>query len=434
MQSVYLVSMGCFKNLVDTERMAGCLSERGLEISSSPDDADICVINTCGFIEDAVKENIEVLLDAAGSRSQGGFSKVIAVGCLVSRYGADVLAHDMPEIDAWIMPEDYAALAEAVDASGRITADRRPRRVRTPESQRHVRYLKITEGCSNRCTYCTIPSIRGDARSLSVSDVVAEAELLIKDGAKEICLVGQDLTSYGEVRTSSLLELLDALEPSLPSDVWVRMLYLHPRGVTRQLIERAASSARILPYLDIPIQHASENVLASMNRSMSRDDLLNVFKTARDVRDDFALRTTVMLGFPGESREDFVSLMKFLDEVQFDRVGAFAFSPEEGTPAAEMPHQVPKRTKQRRLARLMERQEMISASRNEMFVGRTLDVIVDSLDDGAVIGRSFRAAPEVDGVVEIDVCGAEVRPGDIVRAEITDAFEHDMAARMVNGA
>lgn len=430
MPSVHFVSMGCFKNLVDTERMAGRLAELGFDVADQQDSADICVINTCGFIEDAVKENISVLLDAAEMKSNGSFKRVVAAGCLVSRYGIDALARDMPEIDSWVMPEDLDALADAVGVRTRpkgCTA----RRARLSGCPAHVRYLKITEGCSNRCTYCTIPSIRGDVRSSSVSDAVCEAQALVEDGARELCIVGQDLTAYGGGDPSALIELLDALESSLPRGVWLRMLYLHPKGVTREIIERAASGGMVLPYLDIPIQHASERVLASMGRGMSRSDLLAIFKTAREIREDFALRTTLMVGFPGETRSDVASMIEFLEEVRFDRAGAFVFSPEEGTPAAAMDGQVSKRTKLSRLARLMERQEMISASRSAYFLGRTLDVIIDSCDGGSAEGRSFREAPEVDGVIEIDLDGVRVSPGDVIQVEVADTYEHDMRARAI---
>ncbi|GHV29881.1 ribosomal protein S12 methylthiotransferase RimO [Synergistales bacterium] len=432
--TVYCLSLGCSKNTADSEKMAALLREAGYEIVPEPEDAEVCLINTCGFIEAAVTENISEILEAAELKAKGSIKRIVVVGCLVNRYGEESLRRDIPEVDSWCRTENgqYDAIIRAVTGrGGSIPAC--ARRLALPGSMRHVRYLKISDGCDNRCSYCAIPSIRGSLRSVPIKEIVAEAEDLVSDGAVEICLVAQDLTAYGSDRgrEEGLIELIDALECSLPRDVWLRPLYLQPKGVTRALLERIAAGRQVLPYLDIPIQHASPKILSAMNRPSDADALLDIFLTARKILPDFALRTTCMLGFPGESRKDVAQLMRFLRTARIDRVGAFVFSPEEGTAAADMPEQVPEKTKIARLERLMTAQREISLMRQGSLLWRTLDVVVDDvLPDGTVEGRSFREAPDVDGVIEIQ--GAkDVRAGDRIRARVNGVFEHDMLAEYV---
>ena len=430
--SVCCITLGCFKNHVDSERIAGVLKDSGYEIVATLHEADACVINTCGFLKDAVEENIAVILDAGEARTNGTIEALVVFGCLVNRYGAETLAQNIPEVDAWIRCEDYTALSHALPRKTVPIASMSPKRVPIPNTAMHVRYLKVSEGCSNHCSYCMIPSIRGDTRSLSISFLVEEALSLVREGARELCLVGQDLTAYGADLGdgTDLIGLIDALESSLPHDIWLRLLYLQPMGVERRLLERVANGRQVLPYLDIPIQHASEKLLASMNRHISREALAEIFLTARQIRPDFSLRTTCMVGYPGEDRQDFGGLLRFLDEIRFDRVGAFVFSPEEGSLAATMPQQVTEKTKKRRLERLMSHQETISAERQSLFLGKTLDVLIDSVSkDGYVEGRSFREAPEVDGVIEIETTGGCLRPGDRIRTIVTETYEHDLRAR-----
>ena len=429
--SVYCVSLGCFKNQVDSERIVGALERSGYEIVPTLAEANVCVVNTCGFLREAVEENIAVILDAGEARANGEIASLIVFGCLVNRYGAETLAKDIPEVDAWIRCEDYAGLLCALSHdSGSMPPKRSP----LPSTPTHVRYLKVSEGCSNRCSYCMIPQIRGDVRSTPLSILAREAQSLVEEGARELCLVGQDLTAYGADLGdgTNLIQLIDALESSLPHDIWLRLLYLQPMGVDRALLERVANGRQVLPYLDIPIQHASGKLLTSMNRNISRDALAEIFATARRIRPDFALRTTCMVGYPGEGRADFDELLRFLDEVRFDRMGAFAFSPEEGVPAATMPQQVTARTKQRRLERLMQHQEAISAERQSLFLGKTLDILIDTVSkEGFAEGRSFREAPDVDGTIDVETASGALQPGDRIRAIVTETYEHDMCAREV---
>ncbi|MDR3333177.1 MAG: 30S ribosomal protein S12 methylthiotransferase RimO [Synergistaceae bacterium] len=427
--TAYLLSMGCSKNTVDSERFAGTLRDAGYEIVPGADGAEICLVNTCGFLREAVEENIAAILDIVDLKSSGAVGRIAVVGCLVNRYGE--LGSEIPEVDFWGRCEDYVSLLRSMsreDAAGEVSLNREP----LPGALSHVRYLKISEGCDNRCSYCAIPSIRGGLRSEPISSVVGEANFLVESGAKELCLVGQDLTAYGRDhgKDNALLELLDALESSLPKSVWIRLLYLQPDRVDTRLLERMASGGLVLPYLDMPVQHSSPRVLAAMNRESDREKLMSAFKAARKITPDFALRTTCMVGFPGEKKEDFDDLLRFLEEASLDRVGAFSFSPEEETKAASMPDQTPRRTKLSRLGRLMSLQESISLARGNLFVGREMDVLIDAiLEPGVAEGRSFREAPEVDGVIEIRNTRPDTKPGDSVRVIVTDAFEHDLIAR-----
>ncbi|MDR1019413.1 MAG: 30S ribosomal protein S12 methylthiotransferase RimO [Synergistaceae bacterium] len=429
-KTVFCLTMGCSKNSVDSERITGVLRQAGYDIVPEAAGSDVCLINTCGFIRPAVEENIEGILDMVDLKSSGGTGRVVVAGCLVNRYGANALGKEIPDVDGWTANDDYGAILRAVSGDPARTALDCSRRFSLPGTPKHVRYLKLSEGCDRHCAYCAIPSIRGALRSGAVDEIVSEAVELAADGARELCLVAQDLTAYGRDMgvKDGLLKLLDALEPSLPGDVWLRLLYLQPDGVDKKLLERVASG-RILPYLDIPVQHSSRKVLSLMGRPGSYEALLGKFRLAREINPDFALRTTCMVGFPGEGREDFDGLLRFLDEARLDRVGAFAFSPEEGTPAASMPGQVAPRTKRSRLDKLMELQEGISLSRQELFLGRTLDVMIDEpARDGIAEGRSFREAPEADGLIEIRGARDGLAPGDVIKAVVTEVMEHDMIA------
>jgi ribosomal protein S12 methylthiotransferase len=427
---VFCLSLGCSKNKVDSEKIAGAIASAGYIIADEAEGADVVVINTCGFIREAAEENIAAILDAAGLKSRGNIKRVGVVGCLVARYG-DALKREMPEVDFWAGCEDLETILEALPPIKRkkISGGRKI----LPGSSPHVRYLKISEGCDMTCSFCAIPSIRGPMRSRTIKELAAEASSLAEDGAAEICLVAQDLASYGRDLGGgqNLIALLDALETSLPGGLWLRLTYLQPSGVDKRLLERVASGRLVVPYLDVPIQHSSPKILERMNRGDGRG-LAEIFAAARAIRPDFALRTTCMVGFPGETRGDFSSLLKFLEHIRFDRLGAFVFSPEEGTPAAGFDGQIPNRTKRARLDRLMTLQAEISLSRQELFAGRELDVLVETVNgDGSAEGRSFREAPEVDGVIEFASLPLGVTAGSKIKARITRVFEHDMEAEAV---
>ena len=352
------------------------------------------------------------------------------MGCLVNRYGED-LPSEVPLVDFWARTEDWKFVLEQLKTPG----DDARRRGTLPLSSKYSRYLKISEGCGNCCTYCAIPGIRGPLRSLPVEVIVKEAAQLAEEGARELCVVGQDLTVYGTDTDGRprLIELLDALESSLPHDLWIRLLYLHPSRVDRALLERVAAGRQVLPYLDIPVQHGDPEILAAMNRGIAPETLRGIFRTAREINPDFALRTTCMVGFPGEKKRHSDNLKNFVSEVRFDRMGAFTFFPEEGTVAAALEGQVPERTKNRRLGELMRLQEEISFGRQRCFIGRELKVLVEKIEreEGYAEGRSFREAPEVDGVIEIRNIREDLKEGDIITLRVAEAMPHDMTGEEI---
>jgi len=424
---VFCLTLGCSKNKVDSEFIAGVLSDAGLEIVSDAESADIAIVNTCGFIRSAVSENISEILDLIGMKQEGRLAGIGVVGCMVARYGGE-LKRNMPEVDFWAGCDDIDTIMSSLS----LPTGRAARRARLPDDLPHIRYLKISDGCDNACSYCAIPSIKGPSRSKPIRELVNEASRLVCDGASEICLVAQDLSSYGADigLKDGLISLLDALESSLPGNLWLRLMYVQPSGVDRALLERVANGILVLPYLDIPVQHSVPRILELMNRSRGAEKLLPIFETARAIRPDFALRTTCMVGFPSETRRDFAELLKFIERARPDRMGAFEFSPEEGTPAAKLPGQISSRVKKSRMGRLMSLQEDISLSRQNLFVGRELNVMIDLIsDDGYAEGRSYREAPDVDGIIELSGVPAGASPGDIIKATVTGAFEHDMTAR-----
>ena len=427
---IYILTLGCAKNRVDSECLAGALKAAGHELVPCVEEAQAAIVNTCGFIRPAVEESIEAILDLEELRQSGALEKIGVVGCLVNRYH-EGLTSEIPAVDFWAETEDW----ESVLKSLATPLDGARRRGSLPSAPKFTRYLKITEGCNNRCAYCAIPSIRGPLRSLPIDVIVKEAQQLVEEGARELCVVGQDLTVYGADAGSGkgLIELLDALESSLPYDIWMRLLYLHPTRVTNKLLERVAAGRQIIPYLDIPVQHGDTEILALMNRDIKPGALRSIFRTVREINPDFTLRTTCMVGFPGEKKKHFDNLIEFVKEVRFDRMGAFTFYAEEGTPAASMPGQVSEATKKKRLDTLMRLQEEISYERQQTFVGRELKVLVDRVapEEGFAEGRSFREAPEVDGLIEIRNIRKDIKEGDMINVRITEAMPHDMAGEEV---
>ena len=427
---IYLLTLGCAKNRVDSECLAGALKAAGHELVPEVEQAQAAIVNTCGFIRPAVEESIEAILDLEELRQNGELEKIGVVGCLVNRY-REGLTSEIPSVDFWAETEDW----ESVLKSLATPLDGARRRGSLPSTPKYTRYLKISEGCGNRCAYCAIPSIRGPLRSLPVDVIVKEAQQLVGEGARELCVVGQDLTVYGTDNGSGkgLIELLDALESSLPYDIWIRLLYLHPTRVTNKLLERVAAGRQIIPYLDIPVQHGDPEILAHMNRDIKPGALRSIFRTAREINPDFTLRTTCMVGFPGEKKKHFDNLIDFVKEVRFDRMGAFTFYAEEGTPAECMAGQVSEATKKKRLDMLMRVQEEISFERQQSFVGRELRVLVDRVvaEEGFAEGRSFREAPEVDGLIEIRNIRKDIKEGDMINVKITEAMTHDMAGEEV---
>ncbi len=422
---VYCLSLGCAKNRVDSECLAGELERAGHILVDDVMFADVGIVNTCGFIQPASEESIAAILDLEQLKKEGKLIKIGVVGCLVNRYSDD-LTKEIPSVDFWARSEDWAAVVKSLGGIPEMSRCRSS----LPSSSKFTRYLKISEGCENKCTYCAIPGIRGGLRSLPMDTLIREADQLVKEGAAELCVVGQDLTVYGTdiYGRESLTDLLDELERALPKNIWIRLLYLHPSRITTRLLERVASGRQVLPYLDIPIQHADPEILSAMNRKILPEELASIFNTARSINADFALRTTCMVGFPGEKKRHFDNLLAFISATHFDRMGAFAFYPEEGTEAEKMEGRVSDAVKQKRLKKLMSLQEDISAERQRMFVGKVMDVLVEKVDSEASLaeGRSYREAPEVDGIVEIRSISSKIKEGDIVKVRMTESMPHDM--------
>jgi ribosomal protein S12 methylthiotransferase len=426
--------MGCAKNSVDSEHLMGLLVAAGHTIVNDAKKARAGLINTCGFIQDAVKENVDAILDLELLKERGELEKIVVTGCLVNRYEKE-LREELPSVDLWARAEEWdSVLAFLGEGAGTPEpATNCVPRGRLAENAPWSRYLKVGEGCDTCCSYCAIPLIRGRLRSVPIPRLTEEARALAASGARELCLVGQDLTSYGGdlYGEPSIERLLTALDESLPPDTWIRLLYLHPDRITFEFLDFLFGMKKVLPYLDIPIQHIDDGILSAMNRRPASLHIKNIVRYAREKDPLFALRTTVMAGFPGETDEQFEKLVAFLEEAKIDRVGAFVYSPEEGTKAALMPRQVPDAVKEARRDRLMAAQALLSRERNGLFVGKTLRVLIEEADgEGSAWGRSYRDAPEVDGMVRVEAGGnANNRlfvPGTFVDVKITDAAEYDL--------
>ena len=430
---VGFITLGCDKNTVDTERYLAQLSDYGGEHTSVLGDAEVIIVNTCGFIDAAKQESIDAMLQAARYKADGACRAVVGVGCMVERHKAE-LSEALPEVDVFLGASETGRLVQELTERGIMGGDpvalHPGVRMYTGDLP-HVRYLKISEGCDHGCAFCAIPLMRGWHRSFSLGEVIREAQLLELQGAKEINLVAQDLAHYGrDIRDGNgLPELLDALiaETGIP---WIRMLYLYSTGITPRLLEVVAREPRILPYLDMPMQHASDAVLARMRRPERKRTIRDRVERFRDAVPGVAIRTTCIVGFPGETDADFDELMEFLGEIRFDRVGAFAYSPQEGTRAAEMADDVPDAIKRERLERLTDLQRNITAERYESRVGRVERLLVDRVDAaGNAVGRLPWQADDVDGITILDGAAA---PGEFLDVAVTEVVDdYDFNASIV---
>ena len=421
------ITLGCDKNTVDTERYLAELSDYGGEYTPELDQAEVIIVNTCGFIDAAKKESIDAMVEAARYKSEGACRVVVGVGCMIERHKAELI-EALPEVDLFLGASESGRLAQELAERGIVGSDpiaMHPGvRIYTGDLP-HVRYLKISEGCDHGCAFCAIPLMRGKHRSFSLGEVVREAQLLEMQGAKEINLVAQDLAHYGrDIRDGiGLPELLETLvaETSIP---WIRMLYLYSSGITPRLLEVLARESRILPYLDMPMQHASDAVLARMRRPERKRTIRDRVARFRDAVPGVAIRTTCIVGFPGETEQDFDELLAFLEETQFDRVGAFTYSPQEGTRAAEMTDDVPEPLKRERLEQLTDLQRSITAERYESRIGSVARVLVDRLDEsGQSVGRLPWQADDIDGVTFVD---GMLEPGefaDVAVEEVVDDYD-----------
>ncbi len=445
MESVHLVSLGCPKNTADSELMLGALVRAGFEVTLDPARAQVLLVNTCAFIEPAKKESIDAILEAAEAKRRGHGKRLVVAGCLAQRYGAE-LAEQFPEIDVMVGTGNFLDLPELLRRSEQpelraipyagaahlLPAADAPR-VRAGEW--FSAYLKVSEGCDHRCAFCIIPKIRGRHESRRPEDVVEEARRLAEGGVRELNLIAQDLTAYGRDLSprTSLAALLRQLA-RVEGIRWIRLLYCYPNFVTDELLATIAGEERVVKYIDIPLQHADDAVLRAMRRERSGEALRRLLERVRKAIPDVVLRTSFIVGFPGESEAAFANLMSFVREQQFDRVGVFTYSREENTAAWGMPDQVPARVKRRRRAELMLAQAEISLSKNRGLVGREVEVLVEGSAPGRATrmrGRTAGQAPEIDGMV---LLGGEAAPGDFVRARIERAAAYDLHARITAAA
>ena len=439
MTKIGFISLGCSKNLVDTEVMLYNLHSAGFEITPHEEEAEIIVINTCGFIESAKQESIDNILDCEELKKWGKCRHIIATGCLVERY-RDQIFEELPEVDAILGVGSLSDIAEACQTvmRGEKYSSFRDKETsplggdRIVTTEPHTAYLKVAEGCDNRCTYCAIPMIRGKLRSRPIEDIVKEARDLESMGVKEINLIAQDTTRYGldlygELSLARLVKALTC-ETTIP---WIRLLYCYPDKITDELIEELRTNDRLVKYMDIPIQHISDSVLARMNRHGDGATIRSAVKRLRDGVPGIILRTTAMVGFPGETDEDFTQLCEFVKEARFDRFGAFTYSAEEGTAAAEYEGQIDEQTKQDRYDVLMQTQLTVAEEKSASYIGKTLKVLCDGFDTVAEIyyGRSEGDAPDVDGRVYFK-SKRKINPGAFVEVKVTEALDYDLVGEV----
>lgn len=429
---VYIETLGCPKNFNDTEVAKGSLcGENDFTLAVSPEDADIIMVNTCGFINDAKKESIDKIFEMSAYKHAG--KKLVVSGCLSERYSKE-LFDEMPEVDCFIGVNEYEQLPEIFrnlnmrkNLVGGCIGDTLPRMQRKLDDNPFTSTLKIAEGCDNFCAYCVIPSIRGGFRSKRMEDVLAEAEELAAAGCKELILIAQDVTNYGIdlYGTYKLPELLRQL-CRIEGIVWIRLMYCYEDRITDELIAVMATEPKICHYIDIPIQHAADTVLTAMNRRSTGASIRTTIRKLREAIPDMHIRTTLIVGFPGETEDDFEALLDFVETMRFERLGVFAYSREEGTPAGEMENQIDEAVKEARLDAIMRRQLEISLAVNEAKIGKTFMVLVEERDaDGSYIGRTAYDAPEIDDSV-LFTSKRALKAGDFVQVQINDAFDYDL--------
>ena len=439
--NILFVSLGCDKNLVDTEVMLGLLASRGHQMVDSEEIADVIVINTCCFIHDAKEESIQTILEMAEYKKAGSCKALIVTGCLAQRYKQEII-DEIEEVDAVLGTTSYDKIVEAIDEAlaGHTSVEMTDiDALPLVESKRlvttggHFAYLKIAEGCDKHCTYCIIPKIRGNFRSVPIERLLKEAEDLVAQGVKEIILVAQETTLYGKdlYGEKSLHKLLREL-CKISGLRWIRILYCYPEEITDELIQVIKEEDKICNYLDLPIQHASDGILKRMGRRTSKEQLVEIIGKLRKEIPDIAIRTTLITGFPGGTREQHEELMEFVDEMEFDRLGVFTYSPEEDTPAAVMPDQIPEDVKEDRQAELMELQQEIAFDLAEEMIGREVLVMIEGkvADENAYVGRTYKDAPNVDGLIFVE-SEEELMSGDFARVRITGALEYDLMGEII---
>jgi len=424
-QKIGIITMGCSKNAVDSERLMAQLKINDFELVEDPNEADSLIINTCGFINPAKEESINAILEATALKKENKVKKVFVAGCLSERYEIE-LKKDIPEVDKYFGTEDYKGIVE--ELGGKLKTELLGERELT--TPKHFAYIKISEGCDNPCSFCAIPLIRGGYRSKSIDDLIAETEVLASKGVKELIIIGQDTTEYGIdlYGKRNLNELLNALS-NVDGIKWIRLLYTYPSHFPIEAIKEIANNPKVLNYVDMPLQHISDNVLKGMRRGITKRKTIELIETLRSTIPNLTLRTTFIVGFPNETEKDFNELCKFVKETKFDRVGVFNYSQEEDTTGYDLGDPISDEEKERRNNALMEIQKEISSGKNSYFVGKKLNVIIDSEDGDYFIGRSERDAPEVDGEVLIEL-NDKIKIGNIYTVEIIDFNEYDLFAKL----
>ena len=438
---ILFISLGCDKNLVDTEVMLGLLASRGYEMTDDETQADVIVINTCCFIHDAKEESIQNILEMAEYKKEGKIKALIVTGCLAQRYRQEII-DEIPEVDEVLGTTAYDKILDAVDAAlagehsvmlSDLDSLPLPDTKRLVTTGGHFAYLKIAEGCDKHCTYCIIPKIRGNFRSVPMEHLLKEAQELADQGVKELILVAQETTLYGKdlYGEKSLHVLLKNL-CKISGIRWIRILYCYPEEITDELIQVMKEEPKICHYLDLPIQHANDTILGRMGRRTSKQELIDIIGKLRSEIPDICLRTTLITGFPGETKEQHEELMEFVDEMEFDRLGVFTYSPEEDTPAAEMPDQIEEEVKLERQADLMELQQEIAFDNAQDMVGREVLVMIEGkvADENAYVGRTYRDAPNVDGLIFINT-DEELLSGDFARVKVTGAIDYDLIGELL---
>ena len=443
---VHIISLGCPKNMVDAEVMAALISKSGYNITPLAHEADVILINTCAFILPAKEESIEEILRAAEGKKgkESSCSRLIVTGCLPQRYGR-ILEHELPEVDLFIGVGEVPNITQHLDSlifkeargprsiiskPSFLMDARSPRLLTTPL---HTAYLKIAEGCSNRCSYCVIPVIRGRSRSRQIDDILTEAEILVSGGVKEIIITAQDTTAYGrDLKGKPTLNDVLRKLATIRGIQWIRLLYTHPAGLTDDILKTIADEERICNYIDIPIQHIDDEILAAMKRRSKSDLISKTLQKARELIPGVALRTSIIVGFPGETRTKFNRLLSFVREIRFDHLGVFTYSREEGTKAASYPSRISEREKETRKQVIMEEQAVVSYTINQSLIGSTQEVLIEEkseMSDFPYIGRCRRQAPDIDGITYVK--GKNLTIGKIIPCTITGANDYDLFAEVV---
>lgn len=435
-EKIKMVTLGCEKNMVDSEIMSGLMAQHGFELVDNKDDATVIIVNTCGFIDAAKEESVNTILDMADLKRTGSLKALIVSGCLTQRY-KEALLEEMPEIDGIVGTGDFDKINDIVDQAlqGKKPAavgnpifnyeQALPRKLSTP---RHTAFVKIAEGCDNACTFCSIPIMRGAFRSRSIESIVGEVATLAQQGVKEVSLIAQDSTNYGtDLYDSFMLPQLLHRVSEVEGIEWVRLHYAYPGFFTDELIDAIASNPKICKYIDMPLQHSEDAILKRMRRPGRQRDVRELVAKIRAKIPDAVLRTSIIVGFPGETEEEFERLVDFVREVKFDRLGVFTYSKEDDTPAARLPNQVPEEVKEYRASRLMEVQREVAKEANSRFIGQTMDVLIERYDgrNDVFIGRSQYDAPEIDGEVFVTGCRPEI--GALQKVRITHSLEFDLS-------